>query len=159
MKLGKTLIGATIMLGMLGPTAPTVTAGEQEAAERGRALFQNSRAFGGRMACNACHPNGSGLERAAGKTSFKIMGQTQRSLEEAINFCIVNANKGQAIATDSTEMKDMVAYLKSLAAVKPKTPGYGAPPPAPAPGYGAPRTAPGYGVRPPAPGPGYGRPR
>ena len=156
MRLSKTLIGATIILGL---AAPTAMAGKHEAAERGRALFQESRAFGGQMSCSSCHPNGSGLERAAGKTNFKIMGQSQKSLEEAINFCIVNANKGQAIATDSTEMKELVAYLKSLAAAKPATPGYGAPPPAPGPGYGAPRTAPGYGGPPPAPGPGYGRPR
>ncbi len=42
----------------------------------------------------------------------------------------------------------------------PPAPGYGAPPPPPAPGYGAPPPppAPGYGAPPPPPAPGYGAP-
>jgi thiosulfate dehydrogenase len=74
-----------------------------------------------------------GVEKAGEKNKFRIMGKRQDSLEEAVNFCIVNASKGKAIDEDSQEMKDIVAYIKSLG--KEKAPGYGAP------GYGAP----GYG--------------
>jgi cytochrome c len=42
------------------------------------------------------------------------MGGVQNSLEEAVNVCIVNANKGNAIAVDSTEMQDIVSYIKTL---------------------------------------------
>jgi thiosulfate dehydrogenase len=53
------------------------------------------------------------------------MGKRQDSLEEAVNFCIVNASRGKAIDEDSREMKDIVAYIKSLG--KEEAPGYGAP--------------------------------
>ena len=45
------------------------------------------------------------------------MSKKQRNLKEAVNFCIVNANKGKAIDPKSGQTKDIVAYIKSL---KPK---------------------------------------
>ena len=118
-----------------------------KAAERGKALFENPNFAGGKKACNSCPPKGKGLSKAGSKTEFFIMGKKQNSLEEAINFCIVNANKGKAIAEDSKEMQEMVSFIKSLG---PKgSPGYGTP------GYGKP--APGYGKHTPGYGaPGYG---
>lgn len=96
--------------------------------ERGKALFTDPKFAGGSKSCNECHAGGKGLEKAADKKKFKIMGKTQKSLEEAVNFCIENANKGKAIDAKSDQMKDMVAYIKSLAK-KPteapkKAPGY-----------------------------------
>ena len=64
--------------------------------------------------CNSCHPDGKGLEGAADKKEFHIMGETQVSLEDAINACIVNALKGTAIDPHGKDMKDLVAYIKSL---------------------------------------------
>jgi cytochrome c len=91
--------------------------------ERGKALFMDKNFAGGIKECNSCHPNGKGLEKAGTKKKFKIMGKRQNSLEEAVNFCIVNANKGKAIKEDSDEMKDIVSYIKSLG--KKEAPGYG----------------------------------
>jgi cytochrome c len=120
-----------------------------KAEERGKALFENPNFAGGKKACNSCHPKGQGLSKAGSKAEFSIMGKKQNSLEEAINFCIVNANKGKAIAEDSKEMQEMVSFVKSLG---PKgSPGYGTP------GYGG--KAPGYGEKAPGYGgkaPGYG---
>ena len=106
-----------------------------KAVERGKALFENPNFAGGKKACNSCHPKGKGLLTAGSKTEFSIMGKEQNSLEEVVNFCIVNANKGTAIAEDSKEMQDVVSFIKSLGAKG--TPGYGTP------GYG--EKAPGYG--------------
>lgn len=98
--------------------------------ERGKALFNDVKFAGGAAgkSCGSCHPDGKGVEKAGEKKEFKIMGKTQKSLEEAVNFCIENANKGKAIDAKSDQMKDMVAYIKSLAK-KPaeapkKAPGY-----------------------------------
>jgi cytochrome c len=113
-----------------------------KAAERGKALFENRNFAGGKKACSSCHPKGEGLLNAGSKIEFSIMGKKQNSLEEAINFCIVKANKGKAIPEDSKEMQEMVSFIKSLG---PKgSPGYGTP------GYGG--KAPGYGGK----APGYG---
>ncbi|MCX8031300.1 MAG: hypothetical protein N3A59_06970 [Thermodesulfovibrionales bacterium] len=84
--------------------------------DRGKALFNDPKFAGGSKSCNQCHPNGKGLENAANKKEFKIMGKTLKSLEDAINLCIVEANKGKAINVNSQEMKDLVAYIKILQA-------------------------------------------
>lgn len=89
--------------------------------ERGKTLFNDPKFAGGTAgkSCNSCHPNGKGVEKAADKKEFSIMGKRQGSIEEAVNFCIEMANKGKKIAVDSQEMKDIVAYIKSLAGKAP----------------------------------------
>ena len=82
--------------------------------QKGKALFNDPKAFGGVRACSTCHPDGSGLEHAAGKKQFHVAGQTQESLEEAVNVCIVNASQGKAIDVKSGKMSDIVAYIISL---------------------------------------------
>jgi len=83
-------------------------------AEKGKALFNDPNFAGGVKACSSCHPNGEGLEKAANKKEFHVMGKVQKSLEEAINTCIVYASQGKAIDVKSAQMKEMVAYIKSL---------------------------------------------
>ncbi len=85
-------------------------------AEKGKALFNDAKFSGGVKACSSCHPNGKGLEKAGDKKEF---GETKKSLEEMINSCIVNANKGKALDVKSEQMKEMVAYIKSLKSKKP----------------------------------------
>ena len=98
-----------------------------------RHSLTDTKFAGGSKACSECHPNGKGLEKAADKKEFKIMGKTQKNIEEAVNFCIINANMGKAIDVKSEQMKDMVAYIKSLKGkAAPKAPGY---PGKKAPGY------------------------
>jgi cytochrome c len=82
--------------------------------DRGMAHFNNPQFAGGKRSCNSCHPNGKGLEGAGAKNDFAIMGAQQKSLEEAVNVCIVSANKGNALGLDSTEMQEVVSYIKSL---------------------------------------------
>ena len=52
--------------------------------------------------CNTCHPDGKGLEKAG------------VNLESTIQACIQKAMGGKPPATDSQEMKDLVAYITSL---------------------------------------------
>jgi len=82
--------------------------------DRGMAHFKNPEFARGKRSCNSCHPNGRGLEGSGAKSSFAIMGGQQGSLQEVINVCIVNANKGNALGVDSTEMQEMISYIKSL---------------------------------------------
>lgn len=96
---------------------------------KGKALFNDRNFAGGTSgkSCNSCHPGGKGVEKAGDKKMFNIMGKTQDSLEEAVNFCIENANKGKAIDPKSAQMMDIVAYIRSLKGKmmkKPKTGGY-----------------------------------
>lgn len=124
MKILKTLLMFLIASGFLFSVA---FAGNGD-AERGKALFNDPKAFGGSTSCSSCHPDGKGLEKsgAEGKKEWKNPAGTFKSLEETINVCITMANKGKAIDTKSQEMKDLVAYIKSLGKEmkKGKAPGY-----------------------------------
>lgn len=84
--------------------------------EKGMLLFKDTKFAGATSgkSCNSCHPDGKGLEKAADKKEFNIMGKKQTTLEEAVNFCIEMAIKGKAIDTRSDQMTDIVAYIKSL---------------------------------------------
>lgn len=82
--------------------------------ERGKTLFNDKKFAGGSKACNDCHAGGKGLEAAASKKDFKLMGKSAKTLEDVVNICIVSGNGGKAIDVKSDQMKDMVAFLKSL---------------------------------------------
>ena len=73
-------------------------------AERGKQLFEDPKLGGSKndKSCNTCHPGGKGLEKAGA------------NLESTIQACIQKALEGKPLATDSQEMKDLVAYIKSL---------------------------------------------
>jgi mono/diheme cytochrome c family protein len=75
-------------------------------AAKGKVLFNDSQLGGGTagISCNACHPDGKGLEKAADK----------KDLPKVINACIKNALKGKGIDPKSAEMVDLIAYIKSL---------------------------------------------
>lgn len=92
-------------------------------AEQGKVHFNNRNFSKGQKSCNDCHPNGRGLSTAGAKTQFAVMGGVQKSLDEVINYCLVNANKGEAIDTKSQEMKELVNYIKMLG--DQGAPGYG----------------------------------
>jgi cytochrome c len=111
MKVFKIALLSVIALGLVFSFA--FAAGD---VEKGKALFNDPKFAGGTAgkSCNSCHPDGKGLEKSAEKKEFNIMGKKQIGLEEAVNFCIVNANKGKAIDPKSEQMKDIVAYIKSL---------------------------------------------
>jgi cytochrome c len=94
------------MLSMISLTlifSLAIAAGDME---KGKALFNDPKFGGGTagVSCNSCHPDGKGLEKAADK----------KDLEKFVNGCIKNALKGKGIDTKSTEMADIVVYLKSL---------------------------------------------
>jgi len=110
----KKIIIPLIMMLMLALICSFAFAKHHTPEERGRTLFNDAAFAGGQKACSQCHPDGRGLEAAGGKKEFNIMADKQHSLEEAVNVCIVNANKGKAIDAGSDQMKDIVAYIKSL---------------------------------------------
>ncbi|MGC2063444.1 MAG: cytochrome c peroxidase [Thermodesulfovibrionales bacterium] len=111
-----------ICLLIVGLASAVAFAGALE--DKGKALFNDAKFAGGSKACSSCHKDGKGLENAADKKEFKLGGKTQKSIEEAINVCIVGMNKGKAIDVKSEDMKALAAYVKSFkkgkAEVKPE---------------------------------------
>ena len=97
------------------PLAFTLAVAEhQTPADRGKVHFNNPDFAGGKRSCNSCHPNGKGLEGAGTKSSFTKMGGQLASLEDAVNMCIIYANEGDVLKVLSTEMQEIVSYIKSL---------------------------------------------
>lgn len=110
----RTVLALTLLI--LASSLTLAYAKQETAVERGKEHFNNPAFAGGKKSCNTCHPNGSGLKEAGTKTKFNIMGKEQGSLAEAINFCIVYANKGNAIDVNSPEMQELKSYIISLGA-------------------------------------------
>ncbi len=120
----KTLGAAIFLVVLTVLTFSVAVAMEHTPEERGKAYFNDPHFAGGTTACSSCHPDGKGLENAAGKKTLMTPAGAAGTLEEAINICIVNANKGRALDLKSREMQDMVAYIKSLGKKTPKEPAY-----------------------------------
>jgi mono/diheme cytochrome c family protein len=120
MKPLKIILVAAVLIGLVFALAFAAN------VEKGKALFNDPKLGGGAAgkSCNSCHMGGKGLEMAGEKKEFNIMGKKQQGIEEAVNFCIVNAVKGKAIDAKGKEMADIVAYIKSLKAAG-AAPGYG----------------------------------
>lgn len=91
-----------------------ITTVQASSVEKGKALFNDPKLGTTGKSCNSCHPDGKGLEQAGTKKEFKIMGKTQKSLEEAVNFCIENALKGKPIDPKGSDMQAIVSFIKSL---------------------------------------------
>lgn len=89
-------------------------------------MFNDPKFAGGTTSCSSCHPNGKGLEKAGdmSRKEWKNPAGIFTSLEDTINVCIILANKGKAIGPKSGQMKDLIAYIKSLKKEKKKAPGY-----------------------------------
>src|SRR3989304_8818991 len=112
MKAIRVLVILAVAFGLVFSAAFAAFAMKHLPEERGKTLFNDPKAFGGSKPCSECHPNGRGLEGSGMKKEFKIMGKSQKSLEEAVNFCIENASKGKPVDMKSAQMMDVVAYIK-----------------------------------------------
>ncbi len=86
--------------------------------EKGKTIFNDPKAFSGTAgkSCASCHPDGKGLEKSAmkGKKEWKNPAGMWLNLEDAINVCVILANKGTTMDPKSEDMKEIVAYIKSL---------------------------------------------
>ncbi|MEO5361409.1 MAG: hypothetical protein H7843_13345 [Nitrospirota bacterium] len=83
-----------------------------QSIDNGNKLFNDKRLGGtaNEKSCNTCHPAGKGID----STKFTIKGTNDSRLENIINKCIEGPLMGKALPKDSQEMKDIVAYIKSL---------------------------------------------
>lgn len=117
------------------PTAETaVTAETAEMAmagniENGKALFMDVNLGTTGKSCESCHPNGGteGIEME-GLATKPLTGVKDRypgafpgapdkgemTLAQVVNLCVTGPLGAEALAEDSQEMLDLLAYLESL---------------------------------------------
>jgi len=100
--------GLCMVLCLLVVGVSSVMAFAAPSVEQGKALFNSTDLGTNGKRCATCHPNGKGLEEAAG------YGKTE--LGVIINQCIKKPLEGRELALDSAEMQSLVMYVQSLAA-------------------------------------------
>lgn len=100
-----------------------------KSVERGKALFMDATLGTSGMSCNSCHPEGGTKEGKMGEKTImpfdnlaakypKYITSAKRvmTLDQMINWCIVKAMKGEALAWDSQKLTDLTAYVASVKA-------------------------------------------
>jgi len=99
------LVAITMLL------ASAVFAAHHTPVDRGKALFNDPKLGNGTTgkSCGSCHPDGKDLE--------KISSMPGEKIAETANNCITMGLKGKALDVKSEQMKDLVAYIKTI---KPK---------------------------------------
>jgi cytochrome c peroxidase len=101
-----------LIICLLSATASWVVAAEQPSVKRGGELFISPQLGTNGKSCSSCHSGGKGLEASAGYKEEELAG--------IVNQCISKPLAGKPLAADSSDLKSLVMYIKSLAApVKP----------------------------------------
>ncbi len=75
--------------------------------EKGKGLFNSAKLGSNGKSCASCHRDGKNLGKAAAYSNEK--------LRDIINQCIKNPLEGDGLASDSSDMKSLIIYIKSLA--------------------------------------------
>jgi cytochrome c len=99
--------------------------------ERGKALFMDAKLGTSDQSCNTCHTKGGTMEAKLGDLTVRAfdaintkypmywkMGGKVMTLDQVINFCIVNPLKGKALAWDDQRLADLAAYCASVKPMK-----------------------------------------
>ena len=110
------LVGITLLALVWGCQRPDdTTEGEAPAAPvsslsgmSGKSLFSETALGTSGKSCSSCHPDGEGLEGVGGRYT------RNRELESQINKCIAGPLKGKELGMESSEMRALATYLRSL---------------------------------------------
>lgn len=102
-----------------------------DAMKRGKMLFMDTKLGTVGMSCNSCHMEGGTKDGKMGEMKIKafnnlarfypkyfMMAKKVMTLDQVINWCIVNPMKGEALTWDSQKLADLAAYVVSVKAEK-----------------------------------------
>lgn len=87
--------------------ASMTIAAEEPTVGKGQELFNGTKLGTNGKSCASCHHDGNGLRNAADYDEARLAG--------IVNQCIAKPLKGEPIATDSTEMKSLLMYIRTFA--------------------------------------------
>jgi len=95
-----------VMIAMTAVLLFFAAAHGQGNAENGKALFNDPQFADGKagVSCGSCHPDGKNAAK----------GADDKGVRQIINACIKKALQGTPIGPASSQMDDLVAYLKSV---------------------------------------------
>jgi len=115
------------------PSQPNPIGEITKSIELGKALFMDPKLGTNGKTCNTCHAMGGTTDMAMENMKIKafdnlaqkypkyfMMAGRVMTLDQVVNFCIVTPLKGKALACDSQELTDLVAYCASVKPAKMK---------------------------------------
>ena len=93
----------------------------------GKKLFNDTTLGTSGLTCNSCHMEGGTKEGKMGETvipawdnlamkypKYFMMAKRVMTLDQVVQFCIVNPLKGKALAWDDQKLTDLTAYCASV---------------------------------------------
>jgi len=99
----------------------------------GKKLFNDTSLGTSGVTCNSCHMEGGTKEGKMGDMAipawdnlaakypkYFMMGKRVMTLDQVVQFCIVNPLKGKALAWDDQKLTDLTAYCASVKKVEKK---------------------------------------
>lgn len=102
-----------------------------ESVENGKKLFNDKTLGTSGMTCNSCHMEGGTKDGKMGDKSvpafdnlaakypkFFMMAKRVMTLDQVVNWCIVNPMQGKALAWDDQKLTDLTAYCASVKPAK-----------------------------------------
>jgi cytochrome c len=81
-------------------------------AERGERLWVETTLGKSGKSCASCHPNGANLNSKPYPKYIK-MADDVLTLDQMINFCMINPMKGKALSWNSQKMTALAAYVSN----------------------------------------------
>jgi len=104
-----------------------------QSVENGKKLFNDATLGTSGQTCNSCHPEGgtkagkmgemtiSAFDNLAAKyPRYVAAAQRVMTLDQIVNWCIVKALQGKALAWDDQKLTDLTAYCVSVKPVEKK---------------------------------------
>jgi len=86
-------------------------------ADKGKVLFESSTLGSGTTgkSCMTCHQGGKGLgSDLFERKNFTIMGMDKKDLADVVNVCIEKPLGGTRLDPQGEEMRNLLAYMKTL---------------------------------------------
>lgn len=82
-------------------------AAESPSLEKGKQLFESKKLGTSGKSCSTCHTDGQKLKG--------VKNSDDKELAETVNRCISGPLKGKPLDQNSSDMKSLLLYLRSLA--------------------------------------------
>lgn len=91
-----------------------------ELMKLGEKLFNDTKLGKSGMSCASCHPDGEGLKKTPYPRYINMADDTL-TLDQMINFCMINPMKGKPFQWNSKEITALSAYVQAHSKTEGKT--------------------------------------
>jgi len=86
--------------------------GRKTLARMGRRLWKDKSLGTSGFSCNTCHPGGAGLKKKPYPKYIKMPNDIV-TMDQMINYCVLNPMKGKALPWNSQKMTALAGYIAS----------------------------------------------